>query len=537
MFVLRAFLPNGKALQAERFRFVHLPIRIGRNALNDFSLLHEVISAFHARIEDVEGRVCIRDLGSKNGVYLPARSGQSLIRIEPNTSVDLSASMFWFYLAGQIQVQLEIVQGDAPLRCSPANGVVLGNVSIIGVSPVGPAPPSPMHVARLEPRAASGIAHSMEDRRSFPVPAPAMEAHRVREQVPPAGSAQPGPSPGKPSHASSWPAPDGWSREAQPLGALPALSPTPPRGPLAGFGSAPPPGALPSLSSAPPAGALPSLSSAPPPGALPGLGSVPAPDALPYLGSMPPRGALAPQDELQSGARPIAASSLTDSDEPPETRAFDMEPGPLALQGLRELAGSLVPGHPLNTTGDVARFITKVHDSVDVFCRTFVPLRQGYERFVSSLALHRSADQRTHNRSRSALALENARNPQEVALALLDPHERSFDAPQAVEGILADLMLHQLALLDGVMEGVRALLEELSPASIDAALKERRTASLLTSQYRLRWLEYCSRFEQLSEGQRVFAVVFGHDFAEAYQRYWQNKAGEDRGLHSDPPPR
>jgi type VI secretion system protein ImpI len=223
--------------------------------------------------------------------------------------------------------------------------------------------------------------------------------------------------------------------------------------------------------------------------------------------------------------------------DPARTQAFNIELDVLALQGLRELSESLMPGRPLTTTGDVARLVTKLHDTVDVFCRCFIPLREGYAQFVSSLDLQRSVAQRTMHRSRSAIALETATNAEAVVMALLDPQDHSFDAPQAVEGIFADLMLHQLALLDGVMQGVRALLDELSPPNIEAALAQRGTAGLFKSKDHARWSEFCERFERLSDERQAFAVIFGPSFAEVYRQYWRRKEGEDRGLPTGPPGR
>ncbi|MET0593258.1 MAG: hypothetical protein ABW133_11195, partial [Polyangiaceae bacterium] len=107
----------------------------------------------------------------------------------------------------------------------------------------------------------------------------------------------------------------------------------------------------------------------------------------------------------------------------------------LALQGLRELTASLVPGIPLETTGDIARLITKLHDTVEVFCRCFIPLREGYAQFVSQMDLQRAAMQRSVNRSRAYMAIESAKHPGQVATALLHWREPAFDAPKAVEGI------------------------------------------------------------------------------------------------------
>src|SRR5207253_772669 len=86
--------------------------------------------------------------------------------------------------------------------------------------------------------------------------------------------------------------------------------------------------------------------------------------------------------------------------------------------------------------------------------------------FMSSFDLQR-AIRRSQQRSPTYAAVDGARTPEALAAALLNPKDRSLDGPQAVEGILADLMLHQLALLEGVMRGVRALLEELSPENVE----------------------------------------------------------------------
>jgi type VI secretion system protein ImpI len=196
----------------------------------------------------------------------------------------------------------------------------------------------------------------------------------------------------------------------------------------------------------------------------------------------------------------------------------------LALQGLRELTASLVPGIPLETTGDVARLITKLHDTVEVFCRCFIPLREGYAQFVSQMDLQRAAMQRSMNRSRAYMAIESAKHPGEVAMALLHWREASFDAPKAVEGIFADLMIHQVALLDGVMKGVRALLEELSPESIEKMVEEREPRGplglgLAMGRYKAVWEQYRERFEQLSEEKQAFSHIFGPEFTEAYREY------------------
>jgi type VI secretion system protein ImpI len=202
------------------------------------------------------------------------------------------------------------------------------------------------------------------------------------------------------------------------------------------------------------------------------------------------------------------------------TQFFQMQVDTLAFVGLKELAGSLVPGAALETTGDVARLITKLHDAVAVFCRCFVPLREGYSQFVSQMDLRRAATQRTLNRSASALRVESAKDPPAVAAALLDWRNQDYDVPQAVEGIFADLMIHQIAMIDSVMRGVHALLQELSPEKIEQAVEgERRGVQALLGRYRALWQAFEKRHEELSNETRTFDVVFGADFATTYREH------------------
>ena len=357
-------------------RFSALPIRIGRNGLNDFVIAHGLVSSFHARIEDVDGRLCVTDLGSKNGVLL-VRGGPAS-SLPPNQPFDLQPAGFQFYLGVHCRVQITFDEQRQPLEhrgSTSFTGHVVGNAGVLLATPsYGPPPAVP------DPRAA-------------------------------------------PPHVAA-------------------------------------------------------------PANLPNPGYMPAQVGMPVGG----RAATA---FLQG----LTAESM-------------------ALQGLRELAGSLVPGAPLDSTGDIARFITKLHDALDAFCRSFIPLREGHSQFMSSLDLQRSA-RRSMNRSQAYLAVEGARTPEALAVALLNPKDRSFDAPQAVEGILADLMLHQLALLEGVMRGVRALLEELSPENVENQVG----GGLSLVRHKALWSKYLEIYENVSEEQQAFAVIFGAEFAEAYRQY------------------
>ncbi|HEY6725532.1 MAG TPA: type VI secretion system-associated FHA domain protein [Polyangiaceae bacterium] len=421
-YILRAYLFDGTLIHERRF--AALPIRIGRNALNDFSINQMLVSGFHAMLEPADTKVLVRDLGSKNGVLIRHMKTGGAVRVETHAAVDLAALGFEFFLGPQVQVRVQVVAGDAEEQRPPtaSDGVVLGNAQMLKAPGFEPSPLPPHRV---------------------PLAAP---AHRPTIEPP----AVPEGGPGYPI-----PAPRG-SYEPPPLG------------PAGGRASGP---------SLPPESRMTSAR---------GERSVPL--ATGHFGSL----------ALET----------------------------LALQGLHELAASLVPDKTLQTSGDLARFITKLHDSIEVFCRCFIPLREGYAQFVSSLDLQRAANLRSSNRSRAYQTVEAARDPEQLAKGLLDWTDRSLDGHQAVENIYADLMIHQVALLDGVMQGVRALLDELSPAAVEENVGHKFGIS---NRYKELWQAYCDLYEDLAQEQQAFARIFGHEFTEAYREYRSKKQLNDLG--------
>ena len=413
VFVLRAARFDGSPL-GER-RVASLPIRIGRNALNDFPITDPGIAEFHALVEDAGGRLCVRDLNSPSGVAVRVPPQVFPTRIPARVPVDLRGGGFQFALGGVALVSLFVERSSSPPlpKTMPMQGAVLGNQSLFR------GPGATLQLPRF-PQAARGATPS-----SLP---PTLGMDAITTVV----------IPRVPS-----PPPDVRARTA---------------------------------SSFPPAAAR------------------DAPEAR-------------------------------DSRAPVHTEHFPMALESLALDAVRELAASLVPERTLETTGDLARFVTKLNDLAEVFCRSFVPLREGHAEFISSLDLQRAAWQRGQQASPSCLAVETARTPEALALALLDFREQSSDGPSAVESIFADLMIHQVTLLSGVMQGVRALLSELSPDALESAVPEHGTfgVDLGGSRSKAIWAAYRVRYESLAEDDQALARIFGPEFTEAYREYRQRQ--------------
>lgn len=423
-YILRAYLFDGTLIHERRF--AALPIRIGRNALNDFSINQMLVSGFHAMLEPADTKVLVRDLGSKNGVLIRHMKTGGAVRVETHAAVDLAALGFEFFLGPQVQVRVQVVAADPEEQRPPtaSDGVVLGNAQMLKAPGFEPSALPPHRV---------------------PVAAP---PHRPTLEPPAAPEGPPG--------APRYPVPAPRSSyEPPPLG---------------------------------PAGAYAGGPSLPPGSRMSSRGERNVPLATGHFGSL----------ALET----------------------------LALQGLHELAASLVPDKTLQTSGDLARFITKLHDAIEVFCRCFIPLREGYSQFVSSMDLQRAANLRSTNRSRAYQTVETAKEPEQLVKGLLDWTDRSLDGHQAVENIYADLMIHQVALLDGVMQGVRALLDELSPAAVEENVGHKFGIS---NRYKELWQAYCDRYEDLAQEQQAFARIFGHEFTEAYREYRSKKQLNDLG--------
>jgi len=394
------------------YRFSRLPISIGRGQDNDLEIPSPFVSGRHARIEELGGTLCVRDLGSRNGVHVLL--GAESVRIAPQSAYPVSPDGFELQLGSETRLQVE--------RAGP----------------------------------------------------PTLEPARPEQQAaPPARSA-----------ATSLPK---WS----------------------GLGDGLPP--LPDLGRP--------LRSLPP---LDGSLAASALDAralsLPVLsprngGAEPPRPARG-FEPVRPDPREHAGSSARQRAPGWKTGNFELSPEVLALQGLRELTASLAPGRTLDTQGDVARLITRLHDVLEVVCRSYLSLRDGHARFVASFQLQGSAE---HDPAR--LALDGARDASAVAALLLDFREPAPDASPALEQALKELGLHQVALLDGVMQGIRALLEELSPANIEQEVERgapRRPA-------RAPWDEYRERYARFAQEGEAFSRVFGEEFQSAYRSYQHSR--------------
>ena len=191
--------------------------------------------------------------------------------------------------------------------------------------------------------------------------------------------------------------------------------------------------------------------------------------------------------------------------QPPQQRVRD--PRDVALQALRHLARTYVPdAGPLDDAESVVRFVSKLKQSLDLFFGAFIPLRDG----ARQIQLHETSEYDDPEWA----AIANAKSVNEIASRTLDWRTPSTEALRAIQNTFADFVIHQVAVVDGVVRGVRVLFRELSPASIEARAEKKmfgRDGAVLRA--------YVERYKQLvDEGGSALTSVFGEHFVRAYRQ-------------------
>jgi len=188
----------------------------------------------------------------------------------------------------------------------------------------------------------------------------------------------------------------------------------------------------------------------------------------------------------------------------------------VASEGLRHLANWYLPGSPPpRSVEEVLGFLQSIQDTLDVFFKCFIPLRDGYKKFESEMDIRRG-------RAPQQNSVEAARDPQELARVLLDWRTARGDEQRGIENSFAELMTHQVAILNGVMKGVKSLLNELAPETLERELDGARRQGLQFGPFRFKqlWDLYVMRHGDLSaEDKHTYGLIFGPQFAEAYAQF------------------
>lgn len=209
-----------------------------------------------------------------------------------------------------------------------------------------------------------------------------------------------------------------------------------------------------------------------------------------------------------------------------DLRAFTQAgPGQAALAALSELATTLAPGTKLpDDVPSVLAFAKRLRDSVDVFMKCFISLRDGYKEFKKEVL-----DQEKS----AAEPVAAAQDAKELGVVLLSPTANP-DTARALQNTFVEVMSHQVALMNGVMEGVKQLLQRLSPKSLEAEFERtgKKGGFFGKNRFEALWNLYEVRHaDYAGEDKETFLVIFGSQFSRAYaQAAGENFQGDSGKL-------
>jgi type VI secretion system protein ImpI len=184
-----------------------------------------------------------------------------------------------------------------------------------------------------------------------------------------------------------------------------------------------------------------------------------------------------------------------------------------AAQWITRLAGreTLPPGAQVNT----AVAMERVGALLESYSQAFVELRKGYEQFGEEMALTLVTERNP---------LHDAQTAEDVLRYLLDWTTDGNERVRQLNRAFADLAMHQVALLSGVIEGVRGLLQSLSPVTLSGQRNHQLARAggggllegLFNSKKAKLWRAYVDAHQRVVEEDRFSREIFGRAFARAY---------------------
>ena len=111
-----------------------------------------------------------------------------------------------------------------------------------------------------------------------------------------------------------------------------------------------------------------------------------------------------------------------------------------------------------------------------------------------------------------------AKDHRALGHVLLSPDANSEENCQGLQAVFVEVMTHQVALLNGVMEGVKQLLSTLSPNEVEKKYEQTgKKGGLFSNKYEGLWETYQTvHGDYQGEDKETFLIIFGPQFSRAY---------------------
>lgn len=182
--------------------------------------------------------------------------------------------------------------------------------------------------------------------------------------------------------------------------------------------------------------------------------------------------------------------------------------------GVTDFAEQILPDVPPPTSErEIQQFLSRVRDVLEICSKGLVELQRGQEQFGREMGV---------KAIKEFTPLHVAQTTREMLGHLLDFRHSGPERASQLAGLFADTMIHQVALLNGVAEGGRALLARLDPDEIE------REVTGWGSQASKKWDRFVALYRSIVGDDRVMTeMLFGPEFAQAY--------GQVGGEQSSPP--
>ena len=227
---------------------------------------------------------------------------------------------------------------------------------------------------------------------------------------------------------------------------------------------------------------------------------------------------------------PIFLATSPPGSAPTDPRAAAITPPPLGRGDARAetrgaplsaSSGKAAPAQELHRTapdrGEAAQAAMARHQArlLEAFSEAFIGLRKGYEQFGAEVGVRTIS---------GSTPLHRARNAREVLDYLMQPSQDVGAMTRDLIAIFADFGIHHIAMMQGVTEGVRTMLQSLSPEANDIDIG----GGLFSGgKAKNAWKSYVERFEQMiTDDNELHAAIFGNEFARAYARVTQGDAAK-----------
>jgi predicted component of type VI protein secretion system len=482
--------------------YVHTPVRIGRNPLNDLVLNVPYISQWHAVVRVDEENSYYVDLGATNPTLVNGKPLAKHVEIPVDQEVDVRIG----------NIRLHFLRAPAPPELiRPAQR------------------DSAFSLPNLEPVEQSGLAHGPYEQQ---LP-PRVQEPALSYRAPYDGSVEPKPAPvysARPSVDPNTP---------------PAVVSMPPRAvaaqrrPSVGPTSRPSPPASEFASGDPTINDLPAAAV---PARAPGSDPVFAQQirsaferldvyqkAYQYAWSQFIEQIERETQKFSASQQTLFAASL--HQQYPDANlqkgfqkslrspqpAPDMGGGPELENWLKRLTNGLFP--PLRASRQLTMAMERVGAILEVFSQGLVELRNTHVQFSQEMGLQLVDEQSP---------LRRTDDPRAILAYLLDPSMDGNTRIEELSRVFAEFALHHVALLKATVEGGRSLMQRISPASIeeDPSIRPDEMedsdglfARVFPFEARRMWKRYVALYQVLAEEDRFTKELFGRSFARAYYTF------------------